>query len=124
MKAMLTHSSRVRRATAGFSLSELVIAVGISALVFGGGLIAYVQATQQAEWSAYSLAAQSLANMRMEQARAAKWDTQASPTVDQLVTANFPVRVEVLDVPISGTNVVPATNFITITTGRPIRRSR
>jgi hypothetical protein len=34
--------------------------------------------------------------------------------VDQLVSANFPNVVEVLDIPRSGTNLVYATNYTTI----------
>ena len=51
----------------------------------------------------------------MEQARSANWDLLASPPRDQLVSANFPTTNEVLDIPISGTNIVNATIFTTIT---------
>jgi hypothetical protein len=73
----------------------------------------YVMSAQSAEWSAYNLAANSLAIQRLEQTRAAKWDRQASPLVDELT--NFPTVVEILDIPISGTNIVYATNVTTIT---------
>jgi hypothetical protein len=62
------------------------------------------------------LAANSLAMQRLEQARAAKWDTLAVPLVDQLVASNFPATIEILDIPISGTNLALATNFTTIQT--------
>ncbi len=90
------------------------MAVGITVLVFAGGVLGYVQSAQQAEWAAYSLAANSLAQQRLEQTRAAKWDTQANPPIDNLVGTNFPSRVDVLDVPIAGTNIVYATNITTI----------
>ena len=45
-------------------------------------IVGYLQAAVRAEWSAYSLAAQSLAVMRLEQSRAAKWDRLAYPPVD------------------------------------------
>lgn len=110
----LSHAKSTLRSSAGFSLAEVVMAVGITVLVFAGGVLGYVQSAQQAEWSAYSLAANSLAQQRLEQTRAAKWDTQASPPIDNLVATNFPSRVDVLDVPIAGTNIVYATNITTI----------
>lgn len=110
---IVKRGSRRRRAAA-FTLPELVISAAIAAVSIGGIIYGYVMSAQSAEWSAYNLAANSLALQRMEQARAAKWDRQATPIVDELT--NFPVRVEVLDIPISGTNVVYATNTTTITT--------
>ena len=61
------------------------------------------------------LAANNLAMQRIEQTRACKWDTQASPVIDELVSANFPPVIELLDVPVVGTNETYATNFTTIT---------
>lgn len=62
---------------------------------------------------------------REEQCRAAKWDPKAYPAVDELVESNFPIQVETLDIPVSGTNVVYATNYTTIRTvsTAPILRS-
>lgn len=93
---------------------EVVLSMTIAALAIGGMIYGYVLSANRAEWSAYSLAAQSLALQRLEQARACKWDPLANPPVDQLVSTSFPVMVEILDVPISGTNVVLATNRTTI----------
>ena len=94
---------------------EVAIASAISGLMIGGIILGYVQSTNRAEWSAYSLAAQSLAMQRLEQARAAQWDELRSPKVDDLVAGNFPVKAEILDIPRAGTNVVWATNYTTIT---------
>lgn len=82
----------------------------MASLIYG-----YLMSATRAEWSGYSLAAQSLAQQRMEQTRACKWDPEAYPPVDELTTARFPMQREILDIPISGTNVVYATNFTTIT---------
>lgn len=98
----------------GLTLTEVIVSVGIGALVFGGIILAYVQSATRAEWSALSFAAQSLAWQRLEQTRAAKWDTQAAPPVDQVVASNFPPQVGVLDVPISGTNIFYATSYVKI----------
>ena len=105
-----------RRRDAGFTLPELVISTAIAAISIGGIAYGYILSAQSAEWSAYNLAANSLAIQRMEQTRAAKWDRQSIPPVDELVGANFPMAVEILDIPISGTNVALATNITTIST--------
>ena len=98
-----------------FTLAEVVIAMAITVMSLGGVIMGYIFAMRQAEWSAYSLAAQSLANQRLEQTRAAKWDPRASPPVDEVVANNFPtVPTNVLDMPVSGTNMAYATNFTTI----------
>jgi len=57
-----------------------------------------------------------LASQQLERTRAAKWDTLGFPVVDVLVSSNFPPVTNILDVPISGTNIVYATNITTITT--------
>src|SRR5579872_5917716 len=99
---------------AGFTLTEVVICIAIMALVFSGVLTGYVQSSKRAEWSGYCLAAQALGVRVMEQFRAASWDTQSIPPVDQ--TTNVPtLTAATLDVPISGTNVIWATNYATVT---------
>ena len=105
-----------RRRRAGFTLVEVVISLAVAAVTLGGCIYGYIMAAQRAEWSAYSLAAQSLAMQRVEQARAAKWDPLGYPAVDELVATNFLEQVNILDIPISKTNVVFATNFTTIAT--------
>jgi hypothetical protein len=95
---------------------EATIASTIAAMMFGGIIYGYIQSSRSAEWSAYSFAAQSLAMQRLEQARACKWDPEATPPVDQLVNSNFPVLVSILDVPMNGSNITYATNIITIST--------
>jgi Tfp pilus assembly protein PilV len=94
------HRSR-RTDRAAFSLVEVVIALAISAMAILGIINGYVFTAKRAEWSAYNLAAQSLAVQRLEQARAAKWDTLASPDIDELTSANFPVLVNILDIPVT-----------------------
>jgi type II secretory pathway pseudopilin PulG len=99
-----------------FSLIEALIASTIAALMFGGIVYGYIQSSRNAEWSAYSFAAQSMAIQRLEQARSCKWDPDATPTVDQLTSDQFPTVVWPLDIPMTGSNVVYATNYTTITT--------
>lgn len=93
--------------------------------MFGTIIYAYVSTNDRAEWSAYSLAAESLAMQGIEQARSAKWDPQAWPVVDDLGVTNY-TQVEKLDVPISSSPVY-ATNYIsvsTISTSPQIRQLR
>jgi hypothetical protein len=100
----------------GFTLPEVVIAGALGALTLGGIIYGYVISAKSAEWSSYYTAAQSLAMQRLEQTRAAKWDLQAEPQIDNLVSSNFPKSIEILDIPITRTNVVYATNLTTIAT--------
>ena len=97
----------------GFTLAEVVITLAIVALVMGGVLSCYVMAAERAEWSAYSQAAHSVALQGLEQARAAKWDPQAWPRVDEQGLTNF-TQIETLDVPVSGSPIY-ATNYVQIT---------
>jgi len=100
----------------GFSLAEQVVALAISLILISGVVSGFIQTTRQAEWSAYSLAAQSLASQSLEQSRAAKWDPKAYPAIDQLVSSNFPIRAQILDIPVTRSNIVYATNIVTIST--------
>jgi len=98
---------------AGFTLAEVVISLAIILITLAGVIYGYIKTTDRAEWSAYSLAAQSLAMQGVEQTRAAKWDPQAWPPIDPLGETNFN-QVEQLDVPKKGSPVL-ATNYISVT---------
>lgn len=98
---------------AAFTLAEIVIAAALGSITVGAGLYGYVLSAKRAEWSGYSLAAHSLAVQGIEQARAAKWDPTGAQA-DDLVSSNFPTAVNILDIPIMGTNIVYATNYTTI----------
>lgn len=98
----------------GFTLTEVVMSIAIAAILFAGILNGYVMSAKRAELSAYSLAAHSLAMQKIEQARACKWDPSAYPAVDELISSNFPITIDELDIPVSGTNKVYATNFTVI----------
>jgi len=104
----------IRSSEAGFTLAETLVSIMILGLVFAGTLLAYTRSSQRAEWSGYSLAAQALCSKTMEQFHAVLWDTQVIPVHDD--TTNIPLNsVALLDIPISGTNAVWATNAATIT---------
>ena len=114
-----------RRGVGGFSLVEVLIATAIVGLIFGGVINCYIQAGVRIQWTGYSLAAQSLANQKLEQVRAASWD----PTIGvnnltnlNLTAANYDGTTKtytgyttaILDVPFSSTNFTLATNYITV----------
>ncbi len=100
---------------AGITIIEVVLSLAIMGISFGAIILGYVMSARRAEWSAYSLAANSLAMQRLEQCRAAKWDMLTSPVTDELVATNFANQAAILDVPISGENITYATNLTTIT---------
>jgi len=103
---------RRRLRSGGFTLAEVVMAMGILGLCVGGIITGYVFSCKRIEWSAYSLAAQSMALQRLEQTRACKWDLGAYPIMDnELQASNFPPQVLVLDVPMNSTNATLATNI-------------
>jgi hypothetical protein len=105
----------------------VVIALAIITLLFNGILTAYVQASRSAEWAGYSLAAQAIGIQQIEQARSGVWDYSIGK--NEITNLNLlswsynaTTRVgkgyttSVLDVPISGTNIVVVTNFVTVKT--------
>jgi type II secretory pathway pseudopilin PulG len=103
-----------------FSLIEVMIAFLIFGMVTSGILYGYVQANRIAEWSELSLGAQSYASQGIEQALAAKWDTEANDEVTAQVMP-YPTnyfQVDTNDVPQSGSPML-VTNYITISTNIP-----
>lgn len=107
--------ARLKR-VAAFTLAEVVISTAIASIAVGGIIYGYVLSARRAEWSGYSLAAQAVAMRIIERTRAAKWDPSASPPVDYLTDIQFPQEKALMDLPVSGTNAIYATNYITITT--------
>ena len=128
VKTILCLRVRSGRRQAGYTFIEMVIATAIIAIVYGGIIQCYIQSGKNAQWSGYSLAAQSLAMEQIEQARAATWDIYGgSAATNQLINlVNLSGRnynstnqtftgysTNLLDVPYATTNYVVATNFVT-----------
>lgn len=114
------------RNASAFTLTEVVISLAILVMVFHGILKGYTMACQRSEWSAHSLAAQSLAMQQMEAMRAAKWDPQAWPVVDEAGLTNYR-NADILDVPVSSKIPYYATNVVAVTTvtvNPPLRQIR
>ena len=90
------------------------MSMSVAGILMAGVVSGYRQAVRMAEWSAYSLAANSICMQGLERVRAAKWDPAGG--VDQVQISSFPDTVEVLDIPSSRTNIVYATNHYTVIT--------
>jgi prepilin-type N-terminal cleavage/methylation domain-containing protein len=109
----------------GFTLAEVVMSVAVMALLLLGVILTYIQSSYYAEWSGCSLAAQSMSIQAIEQARSAVWDYSIGKnelTNLNLLgwTYNASTRTgsgyswAVMDLPITGTNTVTATNYVTV----------
>jgi len=127
MRLTLSKTLEPRRQYSAFTLAEVVIAIAIVAIVYGGMFMAYTQSTRRAQWTGYSLAAQALAVQQIEQARAAVWDpskpendfTNLNLNSSSLTggSTNYIFTGYTwtnLDLPTSGGNFVTATNYVTI----------
>lgn len=99
---------------AGVTLVETSVAMLIVAVTIAATINGYILAGNRAEWSSQSLAAHSLAIQKMEQIRSAAWNLTGEFPLDNVTEANFPVAKSVLDLPISGSNVVTAVTYTTI----------
>jgi hypothetical protein len=110
---MQIHLKRSTR-RAAFTLAEMVVCFAIIALTIGGVITAYTNSAIFATRSGYQLAAQCQAVQILERVRAATWDTQSFPAIDN--TTNFPAtNYAIMELPITGTNVVWATNVCSVT---------
>ena len=98
----------------GIALSEVVISIAVSALSVAAVVSSSVLSARSADWISHSTAADAVASARMEQTRAAKWDTAASPVIDELVSTNFPPQVMPLHAPVVGGGMLYGTNRVTI----------
>jgi len=102
-----------RSGRAAFTIAEMVVCFAIMGLVIGGILTAYTNSAKFTERAGYNLAAQAQAIQVLERVRAALWDTQTVPITDW--TSNLPTcTTNVLDLPVSGNNVIWATNYLSI----------
>jgi type II secretory pathway pseudopilin PulG len=100
--------------TAAFTLVEVVICIFLIMLVFAAIITGYVQTSYRAEWTGYSLAAQASAIQQLEAAKCAVWDPLQATNKDELIQLPRVTSV-LLDLPVTGTNTIYATNYTTIT---------
>ena len=116
-----------RRRKSGYTFIEVLISLIVVAVVFGSIINGYLSTSTRGQWTAYSLAAQSLGLQTLEQARSGVWDialgkneitqmTLLNASGDGVSTPLTGYTTNVLDVPWKGNNAIWATNFITIKT--------
>ncbi|MFO1500239.1 MAG: type II secretion system protein [Verrucomicrobiota bacterium] len=111
---MTCRRDRTISGRSGVTLVEVIVALAIGGLMMAAVAFGFMQCMRRAEWSSFSLAANSLALQRLEQARAAGWNS--ADATNDLVSAKFPADRQMLDVAFGTSNVLWATNFTTITT--------
>jgi len=90
-----------------------VISVFIMMILFAAILTTYLQSSYRAEWSGFSLAAQAAGVQQLEAAKAAVWDPLETPVKDEINLLPTTTSV-LLDLPVTSTNYVYATNYTTI----------
>ena len=98
----------------GITLSEVVISIAVSALSVAAVVSSSVLSARSADYISHATAADAAATARMEQTRAAKWDTAATPVIDELTPGNFGTQVVPLHVPIVGGAMLYGTNRVNI----------
>lgn len=109
-------TTRSKRGISGASLVEVLMSISISSISIGGIFQGYLIASKRAEWLACSQAANSKVLQRIEQVRAARWDPQASPALDEVQDTNFPASIAALEIPTKAGTEVYATNTLTVST--------
>jgi type II secretory pathway pseudopilin PulG len=116
-------SWRDRQRASGFTLMEVIMAMLIVVMLFGGIINGYLTSATRGQWTGYSLAAQSLGLQTIEQARSAKWDgTYNELILIPLLNSSYNSTTKtysgyttnILDIPWKGTNAILATNYVTI----------
>src|ERR1700754_5111388 len=98
----------------GMTLIEVLIALALAGLGIGAIVSGYIFTVSSAEKNSLCLAANAKALERIEEVRAAQWDTSVYPWIDQLAATNFPDELITLDLSGSGNAVTYATNHVTI----------
>jgi hypothetical protein len=104
---------------------EVVVSLLIATVIFGGIITGYMQGAWRAEYAGLSLAAQGLAIQQIEQAKSAVWDTSIYPPKCEITNLNLigwsytngawtGYGTNVMDLPVSGTNILVATNYVTV----------
>jgi type II secretory pathway pseudopilin PulG len=107
-----------RKGGGAFTLAEVVVSMAMAAVAVGGIIASYLMAAQRSEWTTASLAAGQLAMDRMAQLRNARWELkwEGDPSrTNEVVEGVFVDPPEPLDIPLTGTDPLLATNHVTVT---------
>jgi prepilin-type N-terminal cleavage/methylation domain-containing protein len=101
-------------AAPAFTLIEVAVAVAVAALVMAGMFQGYTMASRRAQFSAFQLAANSMAIQQMESIVAATWVISGTSVTNIFSPSLTNTQVNALCLPSSGTNLVYATNYATV----------
>jgi len=101
-------------AASAFTLIEVVVAIAIAVMVMAGMFQGYGIASRQAQFSSYQLAANAMAMQQMESIVAATWVISGTAVTNIFSPSLTNSQVSALCLPNSGTNLVYATNFVTM----------
>ena len=107
------------------TLVEVMVALAITAVMMGAIVNGYIYCNAATTKDSLYMAANARAMERLEEARAARWDTSVYPNVDQLTDTNFPDEVVALDQSAADAGVTMATiktDISMISTNPPTRR--
>jgi len=109
------------------TLVEVMMALAITGLVLAGIVSGYIFCTTSTVKDSLFMAANARAMERMEEARSAIWAPYRAEPTNQLVAANFPDKVVILDLSGSGSNITSATiktDISQISLSPPVMRIR
>ncbi len=99
MKTLTNNKRTLRSRIGGFTIEEVVVAVSIIGITATATVSGYTNVSKRSEWSNRQAAASQLAAQRIEQVRSARWDTLASPVVDEIGKTSFTESKVLLDLP-------------------------
>ena len=105
---------RDKGAASAFTLIEVAVAMAVAVLVMAGMFQGYTMASRRAQFSAFQVAAQSMAMQQMESIVAATWVVSGTSVTNIFSPTLTNIEVSALCVPSSGTNLVYATNYATV----------
>jgi type II secretory pathway pseudopilin PulG len=105
---------RDKGAASAFTLIEVAVAMAVAVLVMAGMFQGYTMASRRAQFSAFQVAAQSMAMQQMESIVAATWVVSGTSVTNIFSPTLTNIQVSALCVPSSGTNLVYATNYPTV----------
>jgi type II secretory pathway pseudopilin PulG len=90
------------------------VALAVAVLVMAGMFQGYTMASRRAQYSAFQLAANSMAMQQMESIVAASWVISGTSVTNIFSPSLTNTQVNALCLPSSGTNLVYATNYATV----------
>jgi|ERR1700677_4857548 type II secretory pathway pseudopilin PulG len=107
--------TRVNQVGAAFTLIEVAVAMAIAVLVMTGMFEGYTLASRRAQFASYSLAANATAMKQLESIVASTWFITGNTSTNLFNPILSAATVNALCLPSSGSNLVYATNFATVT---------